>query len=446
MVYIHNITDVTPSSMGVKYLLNKEENSPLQGGPDYGWCDSEDKSKHTLLNYGKCFGSIEDIVTFLEKQLSSSHYYFHVDDVHTFIPMDNLCTSYVHSDFGLKIVNDVSYFPTVSCSQCICSPVVHVKPHGTQFHCSYPALIILPLVARLDANDEITCLFSNTDVNEDPVWELLDSNDFEVCSSFVMLETRHFSFFTAVVNKPYPEASRMIFAGVGGTLDIPEVPGVKVTFPGSAVQYDIQATIKVMYADGPYDVDHTDPTSYALATPVVKLGPSGHIFNPDSIKPVEVQLPLPHGKEIMENCGRPHLTFWQSTTAEGQELEWKLCETNYRIFEDEDHRLYVCFSVSHFTFLRGLWGLLDSAIHEAKIGASFFYPNFEFCISFQAYMSEYSGDKAFGLCCLCYKKDTTPESIGNYPVFIGSSGLRMVKSGLLQIRYCVLSVFCVIYF
>ena len=424
--------------MGVlKCLLNKE-NKSLQSRPE-----------HTFLNYEDSSDSISkprkphvfaknhdytEVVPSVERHLSSSEYHLYVGDVHAFIPMNN-CSGHVHSDFGLEIINDDSYFPTVKPTQCICSPIVHLKPHSTKFHCADPAIIILPLMVRSDAHDVITCLCSDTSVNEDPVWEPLNPNDYEVYGSFIKLRTTHFSFFTAVVNKHYPEASRMIYAGVGGTLDIPEVPGVQVTFPGSAVKYDIEATVKVMYADGIYDVDHADPTSYALAAPVVKLGPTGHKFNSDSIEAVQVQLPLPHGKEIVENCGRPYLTFWQSTTAEGQELEWKLFNTTYQIIEDEDHRLYVCFPVTHFTFFQVFWSVLDSAIHEAKIGASFFYPNFEFCISFQAFMSEHSGDETFGLCCLCYKTGTTPESIGNYPVFVGSSGLRMVKSGLLQIRY-----------
>ncbi len=441
--------------MGVlKYLLNKE-NKLLSQSPGDSFCPNaiQDRTEHTFLDYTDCLESISElrkphvrkphvcvpnrenteVVSSVEYH-SSSKYHLCVGDVHAFIPRNSF-SGYVQSNFGLEIVKDDSYLPTVNPSQCICSPIVHAKPHGTKFCCTDPAIIILPLTVCLEANDVITCLCSDTNINEDPVWEVLNPNEYEVCSSFIKLKTTHFSFFTAVVNKRYPEASRMIFAGVGGMLDIPEVPGVKVTFPGSAVKYDIEATIKVMYADGPYDVDHDDPTSCALAAPVVKLGPTGHNFNPDSIEPVEVQLPLPHGKEIVENCGRPSLTFWQSTTAEGQELEWKFFKTTYRIIEDEDHHLYVCFPVEHFTFFKLFWNVLDSVLYPARIGASFFYPNFEFCISFQAFMSEYAGDGTFGLCCLCYKKGTTPESIGNYPVFVGSSGLRMVKSGLLQIRY-----------
>lgn len=365
--------------------------------------------------------------------IRSDKHHLNVGDVHVFIPNDNL-SGHIHSDFSLEIINKDSYSPAVNSTQIICSPIVQIKPHGAKFYPEDPAIIILPTTACSDESVAITCLCSNTSIDEDPRWEPLNPNHYEVVGNVVKLETTHFSFYTAVMNKCYPEASKMIFAGVGGTLEIPEVPGVKVTFPGSAVKYDVQATVKVMYADGPYDVDHDDPTSCALAAPVVKLGPTGIEFNPDSIEPVEVQLPLPHGKVIKENCGRPYLTFWQSSTAEGQLLEWKPFVPKYTIIESPDHRLYVSFSVKHFSFYKLFWSVLDSVIHEAKIGASFFYPNFEFCVSFQAFMSEFGGDDTFGLCCLCYKKDATAESISNYPVFVGSSGLRMVKSGLLQIR------------
>ncbi|XP_028395283.1 uncharacterized protein LOC114519360 [Dendronephthya gigantea] len=414
--------------LGFKHLQKNCCRNTLKGNLGETSCrNGLDNISSEEIPYKDGFANCIDVVT-------SGKHHVTLGDVHVFIPMDNL-SGHVRSDFSLEIINNDSYSPAVNSTQMICSPIVQIKPHGAKFYPEDPAIIFLPTTSSPDKNAAITCLCSNTSIDEDPRWEQLIPNQYEVVGgNVVKLKTTHFSFYTAVVNACYPEASKMIFAGVGGTLEIPEVPGVKVTFPGSAMKYDIHATVKVMYADGPYDIDHDDPTSCALAAPVVKLGPTGHEFNPDSIEPVEVQLPLPHGKEIKENCGRPHLTFWQSSTAEGQLLEWKPFAPNYRIFESPDHHLYVSFPVKHFTFFKVLWSVLDSAIHEAKIGASFFYPNFEFCVSFQAFMSEHSGDESFGLCCLCYKKDMEAESIGNYPVFVGSSGLRMVKSGLLQIR------------
>ena len=431
--------------MGVLKCLTNERNLipsdvDFNAGQDESNCtflNCKDSSKRICQRQKQhgC-GTSDEIGDFMllgNHHLSTSKYHLYVGDVHVFIPRNNV-SGYVDLDFGLKIINDRDLcLPKVSPTQSTCAPIVQVSPHGSQFYRTDPAIIILPLNVRLDADNVITCLCSDTNPHEDPVWELLHPNQYEVCGTFIKLRTTHFSFYTAFVNR-HPEVRKMIYAGVGGVLEVPEVPGIKVTFPGSAVNYDIEATIKVMYADDVYDVDHNDPTSYALAAPVIKLGPTGHNFNSDNTEPVEIQLPLPHGKEIFENCGRPHLTFWQSTTAEGQELDWKPLKTKHEIIKDEDNRLYVHFSVEHFTFFRTLWKVLNSAIHEAKIGASFFYPNFEFCISFQAFMSENTGDETFGLCCLCYRNGTTPQSIGNYPVFIGSSGFRMVKSGLLQIR------------
>lgn len=365
--------------------------------------------------------------------VSSDILHLNAGGVDAFIPRRN-ASGHETSDFSLKIINNCKYRPNLKPSQKICSNVVYCEPHGARFSLQEPAVLVLPLICNVSDINSISCLSSDTDIEEVPVWKPMNPEDFTICNKHITICTTHFSFFTAIVNKHYPEAAKMIYADVGGTLDVPNVPGVKVIFPATAIKYDIMATIKVMYADGPYDVNHEDPGSLALAAPVVKLGPAGHKFNEDSIESVELQLPLPNGKEIVENFGRTHLTIWQSTTAEHNDLEWECLYTKYQIIEDEDDRLCVRFPVAHFTFFRVLWNIVDSALHEAKIGASFFYPNFEFCISFQAFMSLTDCNETFGLCCLCFKNGANVQNVGNFPVFVGSSGLRMVKSGLLQIR------------
>lgn len=369
---------------------------------------------------------------FRRHEMSSGDSHISVGNVCAVIPRKNQ-SGHIHSDFEIKIIEDFDCHPSTITYQCQATPVVLMKPHGATFFSSNPAQIYLPLNVNLKDGDQMICLCSDTGMGERLEWKPLSPKDYAVCGSYVEIRACHFSFYTAVVSKGYPEARKMIYAGVGGTLEVPQVPGVEVIFPGSAVQYDIEATIKVMFADGPYDVDHDDPTSYALAAPVIKVGPTGHQFNTDSKEPVLVRLPLPHGKEIFENCGRPYLTFWESTTAEGQPLEWKLFQAEYRIDVTEDCHS-VCFPVRHFTFFRLLWSVLDSVIYEAKIGASFFYPHFEFYIMFQAFMSENEDDRTFGLCFLCYRMGNPLDNVGNYPIFVGSSGPRMVRSGLLQIR------------
>ena len=382
---------------------------------------------------------LHDVKNFVSVKCSnncrvSRAFHVSVGNVSAIIPRHNK-SGHIQSDFGIKIIHDALSFPSTNTCQCQASPIVFMKPHGTKFSASDPATIFLPLLVHLKADDEIICLCSDTEMAGKLNWQQMSHDDFTVCGNFIKLRATHFSFYTTIVNKGYPEASKMIYAGIGGTLDVPEVPGVEVVFPGSAVQYDIEATIKVMFADGPYDVDHDDPTANALAAPVIKLGPTGHSFNPESKEKVQLQLPLPNGREIFENCGRPFLTFWQSTSAEGQLLDWKLFQAEHTVHVDDDGIYLVRFSVQHFTFFRVLWSILDSAINEAKIGASFFYPSFEFYIVFQAFMSENEDDRTFGLCFLCHRMGSPLESIGNYPIFVGSSGPRMVTSGLFQVRY-----------
>lgn len=377
-------------------------------------------------------------VKYFQKHQESSSFgelLLSVGDVCAVIPKYNQ-SGHIYSDFKLNVIQDVLYHPSSNLWQCLASPVVHMQPHGAKFFSSDPAIIFLPITVHLEADDEIICLCSDTEIGENLKWRVLSSEDYEVYDGFIKIRANHFSFYTSVVKKGYPEASKMIYAGEGGTLEVPGLPGVEVIFPASAVQYDIKATVKVMFADGPYDVDHEDPTAHALAAPVIKLGPTGHQFNPESEEPVQVRLPLPSGRDILENCGRPFLTFWQSTTAEGQDLEWKLFHTDYRIDVDNDGLYSVYFPVTHFTFFRVLWSIFDSVVNEAKIGASFFFPNFPFYVGFQAFMSENDEDKTFGLCFLCYKMGNPPEPVGNYPVFVGSKVPRMVKCGLLQIRVC----------
>lgn len=387
----------------------------------------------------ECLSNKRDVKNFVSvkcpksHQVSSKEFHVSVGNVCAVIPRHNK-SGHIQSDFGIEIVHDVSLYPSTNICQCQASPIVFMKPHGTKFFASDPATIFLPLLVHLKADDEIICLCSDTEMAGKLNWQQMSCNDFTVCGNFIKLRAIHFSFYTAIVNKGYPESSKMIYAGIGGTLDIPEVPGVEVIFPGSAVLYDIEATIKVMFADGSYDVDHDDPTANALAAPVIKLGPTGHSFNPESKKKVQVQLPLPNGREIFENCGRPFLTFWQSTSAEGQSLEWKLFQAEHTVHVDDDGIYSVHFSVQHFTFFRILWSILDSAVNEAKIGASFFYPSFGFYIVFQAFMSENEDDRTFGLCFLCHRMESPLEGIGNYPIFVGSSGPRMITSGLLRIR------------
>ena len=191
------------------------------------------------------------------------------------------------------------------------------------FYESDPAIISLPFDVKITSTQQIVCLCSNTVYGQTPNWQTMERSSYNVFEKHVEIMAVHFSLFAVVAQKQYPSAQRLIRKGVGGCLQVTEVPGVEIDFPETSLLYDIEASIKVLYADEPYDVDHGNPLAFALASPVVELGPNGCQFDPSSTDLVTVRLPLPNGKEIMDKFGDPQLTFWCSSTCENEPLNWQ---------------------------------------------------------------------------------------------------------------------------
>ncbi|CAH3015231.1 unnamed protein product [Porites evermanni] len=229
-------------------------------------------------------------------------------DICVIIPEENL-SGYLQHEFTLDVVEDVSLHPKLGHLHVVASEVIEMEPHGARFYEDDPAVISLPCDVKVGKNDHVICLCSDTGVGQRVKWERMSPKDYNVFASHVEIKAYHFSLFAVVVSKGYPEARKTIRAGVGGCLYVSEVPGVEVLFPETSLLYDIEASIKVLYADKPYNVDHSDADALALATPVVKLGPHGCVFNPDTHDFVTVRLPLPDGKEIQERYGDRQLTF-----------------------------------------------------------------------------------------------------------------------------------------
>lgn len=357
-------------------------------------------------------------------------------DICVIIPEENL-SGHLQSEFTLEVIENMSFHPKLSNRQVLASEVIEMAPHGTKFYTDDPAIISLPYDVKVTRNDSVTCLCSNTGMGQRTRWERLNPKDYNIFTSHVEIRAYHFSLFAIVVTKGYPEARKTIRAGVGGCLYILEVPGVEVLFPETSLFHDIEASVKVLYADEPYDVDHSDPEAFGLATPVVQLGPHGCIFNPHSTDFVTVRLPLPNGKEIQERYGDRQLTFWCSSTTEDEELEWQQFQPRFtHIDNDNDNLCSVYFSVEHFCFFRVLWNIIDSILWEAKLGASSIIPVFQFNVSFQALMSELSEcGSRFGICIACYRFGKPLEGIGNFPILVGKCiAPKMLGTGKLQIR------------
>lgn len=358
-------------------------------------------------------------------------------DICVIIPEENL-SGLLQSEFSLEITEDMSFHPKLSHRQVLASEVIEMEPHGATFYEDAPAIISLPYDVKVGWNDNVMCLCSNTGVGQRAKWESMNPEDYTVFASHVEIKAYHFSLFAIVVSKGYPEAHKTIKAGVGGCLYVPEVPGVEILFPESSLLYDIEASVKVLYADEPYDVDHSDPEVLALAAPVVQLGPRGCVFNPNSSDFVTVCLPLPNGKEIQERYGSDRqLTFWCSSTTEDEDLEWQQFQPKFRHVDNDDESLCsVYFSVEHFSYFRVLWDIIDSILWEAKLGVSNLIPVFQFNVSFQALMSEVSDiGGRFGICVACYRFGKPLEGIGNFPILVGKCiAPKMLSTGNLQIR------------
>ena len=357
-------------------------------------------------------------------------------DICVIIPEENL-SGHFQWEFNLEIMEDLSQSPPVSGRQAVASEILMMEPHGARFYTSDPAIISLPYDIKAGIRDKVLCFCSDTGLGEKPKWSEMRSEEYTVFDSHVEIRASHFSLFAIIVQKGYPGARKTIRKGVGGCLYVEEVPGVEINFPESSLLHDIEASVRVLYADKPYDVDHGDVTAVALATPVVELGPHGCQFNPDSEEQVTVRLPIPDGKEIFDKFGDRRLTFWSSSTTEGEQLNWQQFNPKYVCVDKDDPKLYsVYFSVEHFTFFRVLWDIVDTVLWEAKLGASHFLPVFQFYISCQAFMSDISEDGLrFGVCVICYRFGKPIEGIGNFPITVGCHPPKMVRKGKLIIRY-----------
>jgi hypothetical protein len=279
-------------------------------------------------------------------------------------------SGYDHGSFELEIVEDLSYSPDTTERAVHASQVVSMEPHGTRFSKSDPAIIDIPITVPVDSVREILCLCSETCIGEPVDWENMDSTCFELKGSRVMIQTTHFSLFTILVKKSFPEIRQLISANQGGRVTVEEVPGVGVIFPKGSLHGDIEARVKVVYGDVPYCLDFNHEEPRALATPVVMLEPHGCQFKATN-HPVLLTLPLPDCARI-QNCfgqnAKRDLTIWCSQTTEDGQLDWQEVKVSYRTRVDGNGNYTMQIPVQHFCWYRALWDTLSSKMYECKIG------------------------------------------------------------------------------
>lgn len=377
--------------------------------------------------------SSEDDLSEVDLPSPSKRYITH-GDICVIIPECNL-SGHFQSQFFLEIIQDFSYEPQLRPREVLASEILQMEPHGALFYKSDPAVIRMPYDVKVMSKDQIVCWCSDTGIGQRPNWKAMEKSSYTVFDDHVQIRALHFSLFAVVAHKQYPSAQRLIKKGIGGCLYVDEVPGVEVNFPETSLFDDIEASVKVLYADDPYDVDHDDPTAFALAAPVVELGPHQCKFDLTKGDLVTVRLPLPNGQDILEMYSDCQLTFWSSSTQEDEPLNWQqFTPKTVTIDVDDDSLCSVYFSVEHFTFFRVLWDVLDAVLYEAKLSASHFLPVFQFYVSCQALMSESEDGVRFGLCISCSRFGKPLEGVGNFPIPIGNHPPKMISTGPLMIR------------
>lgn len=350
------------------------------------------------------------------------------------IPEHNI-SGYTRDEFYLEFIEDPLFIPPKSYFTDHISEIVSVEPHGARFFRENPALIYLPVRGKISSKDKIICLCSNTSRETIPQWEQIPEENFSFKSGRVIIKAHHFSLFTIVVQRPFPEVHVGI-TRLGGMLQVDDVPGVEVNIPPGALRESITVVVRVLYDNEPrnqYSL-HTDETS-ALASPVIMVGPHGCQFN-SLFDPVTVRLPIPDYHKIKRRFGKQaKLTVWRSATSENEPLYWEKLDVDTVIDYHHDGCVTISFPVDHFSFFKVLWDVLTTSLYEAKLGVAYFYPYISFSMMCQAWMEENKDNQSFGLEVICYRSDKKLPEATNYKHKVGSSlKPKLVRPGCITIR------------
>eukprot|EP00090_Calanus_glacialis_P008679 TRINITY_DN17039_c0_g1_i1.p1 TRINITY_DN17039_c0_g1~~TRINITY_DN17039_c0_g1_i1.p1 ORF type:complete len:960 (-),score=170.98 TRINITY_DN17039_c0_g1_i1:174-3053(-) len=362
------------------------------------------------------------------------------DNFRLLIPPSNL-QSLPNNRFSISLLTADHLMPVTSLLVHHVSPIVQISPEGLIFEESHPAYLFIPLDVEVEDPSLLSCLFSNTDPSHPPFWQQLSKDSFHYHDGMLVLQTCYLSMFTVIYEEPKPTISKKIRRRIGGSLKLDSHIGLQVTFPRGSCQEDIEAKLKVFYDCEPYNptIPSTNKIEVqgSLACPIIMLGPHGYHFNVNR-KPVEVELPVPHYREILELFPRARLVIYQSSTREGDAPQWEKVDVDRVSIHSYKHGLTsVSFPVFHFSFFKIVWDILTNKLYEAKMGVSYFSPWISFPMKCQAYMEENPKTNAFGLEVICYNSENNPEQIqnSNYPHCVGTSlKPKLVKPGRILIK------------
>jgi len=362
------------------------------------------------------------------------------DNIRLIIPPSNL-HNLPNRRFSISILTSEHLLPPTGLRIHHVSPIVQISPDGLIFEDSNPACLFIPLNVEVEDPSWLSCIFSNTDPSHPPHWQPLSKDSFNYHDGWLVLKTCYLSIFTVIYEEPMPTISKKIRRRIGGNLKLDSHPGLRIKFPRGSCQEDIEATLKVFYDSEPYNptvpsMNNIDVQG-SLACPIIMLGPHGYQFNRNK-KPVEIYLPVPHYREILELFPRARLEIYESSTQEGDDPNWEKIEVDRQsIHYFKQGMTCVSFPVFHFSFFKIVWDILTNKLYEAKMGVSYFSPWISFPMKCQAYMEENPATNAFGLEVICYNSENNPEQIqtSNYRYCVGSSlKPKLIKPGRILIK------------
>ena len=309
------------------------------------------------------------------------------------------------------------------------SPIVQtysLKQSGVEvFPSNSPAYLILPVSVELSNPELLSCLYSDT--LDPPRWLPLPRHCYRFKAGYVLFKTCCFhTLFTVIYNDSEPLISKRIRSRIGGSLI--HSHGIKVKFPRGSCREDTDAYLKILYDTVPDNTAESLQTKNTLACPIIRLGPHGFRVE-ETRKPVEIELPVPLYREILEQFPRAELTVYESSTREGEPLEWRRLELDKQsIHSYKSGYVSISFGVYHFTFFKVVWNTI------VGMGMSNFLEYASFPMNCKAYMQENPGDNSFGMEVICFNPDSDSVN-SNYPYCVGSNlKPKLVKPGRLIIK------------
>jgi len=309
------------------------------------------------------------------------------------------------------------------------SPIVQIHPQGCQQ--DTPSRLYIPLDIKPINPEWLQVLYSPSN-SHSLDWRPVEKDCFRYCYPYIVVYTSVFAVYTVTYEEPFPVIRKRMCRRYGGRVELAESKGFKVHFPRGSCSGDVDCSLTILYDHD--ECTNKEPEKFALACPIIRLGPHGYKVDR---KAVEIELPVPHYKEIKSKFPDANLLIYQSNTSENP-LYWEPLDVDRQSIHEYRHNNLISFSfpVHHFSFFKVVWDILADNLYKAKMGVSYFYPWISFPMKCQAYMEE-SDKHNFGLEVICFNSERNPEQVqtSNYRHCVGSN-LKpvLVKPGKISVQ------------